>query len=174
MKTYTRLKSKYIDGIPFSNIARTLKKDYPDLEVTIFHDRPNLFKNSGPHLRDASREYWSHLSEAVNKGVKFKVTRDLEKVAKHYSQRDGLYMSAVEPRGILHSILIVDSVQDYATIYDPAELFSNKESWKYTGYMLNTTLGGWGVGVRPKDPRKTKKYSRSVELASHKVNNIIA
>ncbi|GIU68659.1 MAG: hypothetical protein KatS3mg001_509 [Candidatus Pacearchaeota archaeon] len=166
---HSAVKSAYLEGCPFSKIALTLSRMYPQLKISLHHTDPNLFdiekvRNLFGDLGIlAVKEYKQTAEEAEKNGVTIDIQEDIEEVIQKTLDYGGVYMAATNlGGGVLHSELIVGKNKTKFAVYNPLngniELIDCREFKK----KMQTPIGVWGISFIAL-PGESKEYKSSIE-----------
>jgi uncharacterized protein YvpB len=150
-RLYKIYKSKYMSGTPFSALAFYMSKN--DLEVTIYHENQELFKNDQVAIDEidfklAMNEYKEYLKYAENNGTKIVNGININADILKQKLDDGnLVILAGEISNGYHAILLTGYDQNEFKVCDP--LYKSKQSRTLDEIekFMNTSIGRWFISV---------------------------
>lgn len=150
-RLYKIYRSKYMSGTPFSALAFYMSKN--DLEVTIYHENQELFKNDQGVIDEidfklAMNEYKEYLKDAENNGAKIVNGININADILKQKLDDGnLVILAGEISNGYHAILLTGYDQNGFKVCDP--LYKSKQSRTFDEIekFMNTSIGKWFISV---------------------------
>lgn len=145
---YKKYSSRYMNGTPFSALAFHMSKN--GLTITMYHENPNLFKNS-KKIMDfelALEEYKKYLVFAERKGTKIINGININiSLLKEKLKEDNLIILAGQISGCYHAILITDYDEETFEVCDPLYKEKQTRTYKEIEEFMNTDIGKWFITI---------------------------